>query len=221
MNKILLTYGKHLFHEELAYRIGQCLEKYQNENLKVRKWYTSVSLNFHFLDITGIPEAYLSKLIEKADLYIDLHQGETENSIEYTDKHGILEVKTISPSINLVEFEFDTSETYLREFLLKTKGVKTKGVRVPYIHSIIEAFLVTLIYPKTIGIEVMVPQSYKPTQFEVEKLSRRLYEVLVQLPKDKKQLNQFIFEFNEKEKNRRLFEVDRILFETFGYRIKT
>jgi hypothetical protein len=205
--KILLIYGKHPFEEELAYKMGEFLERYQNKNLKVRKYYASIPWEIEFLDFTGLPEVYLSKLIERPNLIIDLHQG-VQNFYEgYTDdykKMGKRGLRQIAPTMNQVELEFATPESAMRKSLIKKKGDE-----VPYIRSKIEAAFLKafdLIGTKYIAVEVLTPFFYQPKQTEIEKLSKRLYEVLVQLPSDKKQLNQFIFGFNEKESERTWFE---------------
>jgi hypothetical protein len=209
MTRILLTYGKHPFDEMLAYRMGKFLERYQNENLKIREWYISIPWKLDFWDFTGLPEAYLSKLIERPDLHIDLHQGVKKESIIRIDEQGnMVEVIKIPPT-DSVELNFLTPESLLKEYLAKGKGCE-----VPYIRSKIEVFLVKcfdLIGPKYVCVEVMTPPSYEPTKIEIEELSRRLYKVLIQLPKDKKQLNHFVFEFNKKEDERVRKNIDQLV----------
>jgi hypothetical protein len=207
MTKTLLIYGKHPFGEILAYEMGEYLKRYGNENFKVRKCYTSIPWKIEFLDFTGLPEVYLSRLIERPDLIIDLHQGVHnfyEGCTADYERMGSRGLRQIPPTMNQIGFGLATPESIMKEFLTKKKGEK-----VPYIRSMIEAVffkLFDLIGPKYMAIEVMVPFHYKPTQTEIEELSKRLYGALIQLPKDKRRLNQLVLEFNEKEDNRTWFE---------------
>jgi len=202
MTNILLTYGKHKSTEVIAYRMGRFLERYENKYFRVRECY--ISWRPDILDFSGPPEAYLWKLIERPELHIDLHQGRQENTT--TIKYGNLErVIKIPPTMKQVGFEFVTSETMLTQYHIKKKGVEISGS----LGMLIYLKLHNLFGARYIALEVKTPINWNPRQSEIEELSEGLYKILIRLPKNKKLLNQFILEFNEKEE-------DRVWFEVFG-----
>ena len=117
--KLLLTYGKHYPGEDVAYRIGEYLERYNSKDFVVRKHNISVPdrlrhLDWFFYDMPGL---ILLKLNENPDLHVDLHQGYSKFGVTTKDRYIKLE-----PSKDLACLMFFTAESFLRGHI-KSKGL--------------------------------------------------------------------------------------------------